>query len=331
MTSSAPWLARVAAVLGPVVTLSVGSAILSQGSAPPPAADPVLQTVAAGPSHQSDTVLLGNSLVIGAIDTERMRVTSLAASGSGPAHWIAVVARAEPLSPRRYVLYANAQALDDVVLTAGEDEQLLHVLLPSPDPALAVRAVGGEGGLWRTALMNRSAVRRRLLEAIGHGPTKLALGHLTRGPIVDPAVQAVFTNQPVDKVEAMPTGIVGMRDAAATKDWPDVARLEAGLLPLLIERVNQQGARLVVVLPMAREPEPCTPDSPLHPTRTWLASQPMDFLDLSDQTLRPDQFEREYHVTPNGRMKVTEVVARALERFPVDPQASPVRVLCGER
>lgn len=328
MSATAPWRTRLAAVLGPLVVLSVGTSILSQGSAPPPAAEPVLQTVAAGPSSQSDTVLLGNSLVIGALDSERMRVTSLAAPGSGVAHWVATVARAESLSPRRYILYANPQSLDDVALTAGEDEQLLNALLPSPDPVLVDRAVGGGGVLWRTALRNRSAVRRGLLEAIGHGPVQLALGHLARGPIVDPAVHAVFTKQPVDKVEVLPTG---MRNAFATKDWPDSASLDAGLVSLLIERVNEQGASLLVVLPIAREPVPCTPDSPLHSAREWLAQQPMDLLDLSDQTLHPDQFEREYHVTPSGRREVTKVVSRELRRFPIETQDSPMRVLCGER
>jgi len=282
-----------------------------------PRVQPVLDSV----RGDAPIVLLGNSVTLTALDPVSLGADNAAVSGGVAAHWVASASR---LSGReRVILYVSPLGFDDLEVEDPDDQDVLLQLLASSDPELTARAMPGSsaGSAWGVLKRQRVAARRSLVNAVARGPTELVLGWNSHNQVVEPALNRLFPQElGPNEAEVDHTLDAELGSERWVEPWPDEAALDASLMPMLIERVQDGGARLVVVLPVGKDRQPC--DGDLAPTRAWWSGQPVDLVDFSTEAFPGGTLSGDYHATQAGRERISRRLAEVLAELPpVDPDA----------
>ena len=292
----------VAAVAGPVCVLLLAAGALSLIPSPPdPRAGPVIEALAGSPSH----VVLGNSVAERSLDVNALGWTSGVVPGGQPAHWIAALDHAP--DAEQLLLYAGHPSHDDVLLQDPDDVSLYRVLRVRADPDVD-RAV--PGGPWALANQRRAGVRDGIVDAVANAPAELLFGLATPEPVVRPAMDRLFSHQGPN-LQADPS-MPHTPDMVVTGDaLPTAASLEQSLLPALVQRAQDQGATLTVVLVPSRAAPDCQ-DPGLAPLRAWWMAQDVVLIDASTWSLPQGSFDADFHASPRGRQLITERLADAL-------------------
>ena len=328
--SETPLLARLAAVVAPLLILALATQVIlgvrsEDLSIDAAAIDEALATA------QPDVVILGNSIAGSGVDDVLMtqllqpygvrRVLSLATDGTHPVHWYLMVRdriAAAPRKPRLVLIWSNEGALQQVEPEGDVGLAALLSLTDLSDPFLRERVyVGRPTALaWAVATQGRAALRDTLVQR----PTYEVAGRLFGDGMSGDAAERGFelVRQATGILLRTPgglgvtAGVVGPRPPAPPREAQDTA-LTDSLLPDLLAVLRDNGMRPVVVVAPQKVSltQGCTRAGMSGMWRLQ-ATLGFDLLDLSCSPVSLSSFLDGAHLYPQGATEASTAAAEVL-------------------